>query len=1077
MAIVDASAQRLLSIARLGDVEWVEPWWEPELAMDQSSRILGARQGEDGQLAGDGSSVWSYDAENDTFEGLTGRGVIVNIADTGIDETHPAFEGRIVFKSEPPGFNATNDTAGHGTHVAGIVAGNGSWRDQDTNRTDGQYAGVAPGAGLVAQLVFTLFKTTTQLSQDAVAGGAFVNSNSWGAAVGGSYTSTAQAYDELVLDANGRDPGSPQMAYVFASGNAGPGRQTVDSPGSAKNVITVGSVGGTNSSSNTVSGFSSRGPAADGRLKPDVVAPGAGITSARTFNSGCSGGYLGCSYKSLGGTSMSTPAVAGAAALFTQWYQEGNGRLPSAAMVKASLIAGATPLPGYTWPDYAQGWGRVNISRTVNEGPTFRHLDWDEDTALTLSGRTNVTYRVFAGSDEELRVVLVWSDVAGTTSSSKALINDLDLEVRAPDGTVLPGNLFQGGYSVPGTTRDAGNNTEVVRVRAPQRGIWEITVSGATLPSGDQRFALVAQGNVTGDWISVEPGPAEFLPASPRENDPFTVVVPVVNTGTRRAGPMDVEATLSGPEGNVSQTIHLLGIMAGDDRPAVFHFAPQRGTHTLEVAVDPGGTSGDLLPADNTRQDTVFVRGYEVEIDVLSAPSDLGPLGSTPFVMRVVNKGNVVDQVSVAAAGPVGWTIAMNYSTSFLDPGDAALVSGAITAPERVLAGVVVRFDFSASSVGNSSRETSVELAVEVEAFVALHLKADAFSPWVDPGGVTTFTFFAENAGNVEVSLDLVASLDAGAGDGWGLVPLPDSLTIPPYSNTTGRVEVTAPAGAAAAEVRTIVVQPVSPQIPAISPLAFQVFVARTRGFDVQVDPWQASVSPGGEATFAGTIQNRGNGREYFTVVLTPAAGGVDGVYWSASPGGITIDPGEASSFAVTARVLPRSLAGDATVRVHVMTDGSQTEEIDLAVTVLARRSLTVTAPPRVVMPQGSAYSAGVSVTNDGNIVEVVSMESSGGEGAGVHLEGFSGTVTLAPGDTHRIKARLVADPASPPGTTEFRLVARGSGAGVSGEVVIGVEVRPAGVTTESFLPGSGILAAVGAVAAALIVRRRAPRG
>ncbi|HEX9708922.1 MAG TPA: S8 family serine peptidase [Candidatus Thermoplasmatota archaeon] len=1075
-AWVEAPHSHLLAISRLGDVEWVEALGQRAPALGQTTRILGARQDTDGLFAGDGLSVWSYDAAADSFEGLTGRGVVVNVADTGVDLSHPAFYGRLVPSPGPAGLDPTNDSSGHGTHVAGIVAGNGSWRPADTNRTDGQYAGVAPEAGVVAQVAFTLLRTDAQRAQDALSAGAYINSNSWSDGCCGAYTGSAQTYDDLVRDANGRDAGSPPMVFVFASGNAGPSGNSGVSPGTAKNVITVGSVGNSGAGANTVSGFSSRGPTDDGRLKPDVVAPGAGVTSARAESSGCGGGYLGCSYVTFSGTSMSTPAVAGAAALVTQGYNETHGRLPSPAMVKASLIAGATPLPGYTWPDNAQGWGRVNVSRSVNEAPAFRHLHFDEDTALSLAGRTDITFRVFAGSDEELKVVLVWSDVPGTTSSSKALINDLDLEVRAPDGTLLPGNLFQGGFSVPGTGRDSGNNTEVVRVRAPQQGVWEVTVRAVAVPSGEQRFALVAQGNVTDRWVTVAPGRAEFLPGSPREDDPLSVIVPVRNTGTLYSGPMDITASIEGPEGAAAETVRLLGIMPGDDLPAVFHFAPARGTHTLRVQVDPGRESGDLLPGDNRRDGTVFVRGHEVAIEVLSAPSNVTPLGSTPFVLRVLNRGNVLDQVDVSATGPPGWGLGLNLSSSFLEAGGAALVSGAVVAPERALAGEAARFNFTATPAGNTSRQTSLELVVGVDPFVSLRLTPDAHSAWVEPGGGASFTFLAENAGNVVVSLGLVADLDAGAGAGWGVAAAPAALTIAPYANASGRIDVVAPAGALAGQVRTITLQPVSPEVPSASPLVFQVFVARVRAFDLDLNGSHEEIPAGSEAEFEGRIANRGNAREYFTVSLSPLGGSAGGVLWTVTPSSVAVDPGEQASFAVSAWALPGSHAGDSSARVRVVADGASPWESDVGVVVAARHAVTVSAPPKIVMPQGTAYSAGVRVTNDGNVNETLTFEATGGA-AGVRLEGFDGTVTLAPGASHQLRARVVADAGSSAGPTAFQLVVRGGSSGAVAQAQMDVVVQPASEPPPPYVPGGSALAAVGAaLAAAALGRRRARR-
>src|SRR5262249_43559435 len=128
--------------------------------------------------------------------------------------------------------------------------------------------------------------------------GARISSNSWGAAVGGAYTADAQRYDALVRDAQPTGsavpaPGNQEMVLVFAAGNSGSGAQTVGSPGTGKNVITVGAsenvraFGGSDGSgigdsgadnANDIIFFSSRGPTSDGRFKPEIVAPGTHVT-------------------------------------------------------------------------------------------------------------------------------------------------------------------------------------------------------------------------------------------------------------------------------------------------------------------------------------------------------------------------------------------------------------------------------------------------------------------------------------------------------------------------------------------------------------------------------------------------------------------------------------------------------------------------------------------------------------------------------------------------------------------------------------------------------------------------------
>lgn len=227
-------------------------------------------------------SVWS--------DNVTGKGVIVAVVDTGIHH-HPAFENRIVNERDFTIDGSTEDFYGHGTHVAGIIASD-----------DPTYKGVAPGASLINAKVLNRYGWG--YTSDVIAGldwavssGAEVISMSLGANIGWCDGNDAMS---LAVD----NAVSKGAIVVVAAGNSGSSYGTISSPGCARNAITVGAV----DDGDVVAWFSSRGPTADGRAKPEIVAPGVSITSTSNSN-----GFV-----TYSGTSMATPHVSGAIALLLE---------------------------------------------------------------------------------------------------------------------------------------------------------------------------------------------------------------------------------------------------------------------------------------------------------------------------------------------------------------------------------------------------------------------------------------------------------------------------------------------------------------------------------------------------------------------------------------------------------------------------------------------------------------------------------------------------------------------------------------------------------------------------------------
>lgn len=485
------------------------------------------------------------------YGGLTGNGIVMGIEDTGIDATHPDLN---VVTTISPAVQGS-----HGTHVAGIAAGSGlqsSLTNALGNANGGapfRWRGMAPVAGIVA-------------SGDLVTGGNLLSAiQTWSLDVvnrsqsisyDGNYDVENQTIDQEVRGgATSGGTAIPRRPLVLSAGNHGsiPGNQRPSGIGlpvgqnltaagqtgyfsitkQVKNPIVVGNwVGG---AGNLLNAGSSLGPTYDGRLKPDVVAPGTNVTSTGTVGDGsCAGagtnsssGYTGCT-----GTSMASPAVAGVVALLLEAWQtdystplgttiDASPPLPST--MKAVLVQTATdavnanvrnqaspdvdadsnPANGNdgtgqvsatAGPDYATGWGLVNAQAAVN-------LQGD----LRLEGEVPVPNRIIQGSVQQggtreysfvvdqagpVRVTLAWDDFEASPANpatAPMLVNDLDLELEAPDGTIsYPwrlGHTIQDpmGNPLADNAQPAGTD---IRVQVPitpvanPNFVWQVCVPG-----------------------------------------------------------------------------------------------------------------------------------------------------------------------------------------------------------------------------------------------------------------------------------------------------------------------------------------------------------------------------------------------------------------------------------------------------------------------------------------------------------------------------------------------------------------------------------------------------------------------
>ncbi|MBN2384035.1 S8 family serine peptidase [bacterium] len=470
-----------------------------------------------------------------TTTGYNGSGVKVAIVDGGVDWDHVDLNvvsgteyGGYEEVGEPGSDGGAGDGSGHGTHVAGIVNANGT-----SGLTDGTgflYGlGVAPGTTLHAQDALgdgPAVDIYTR-SYDSITNGADLSNNSWyyDCPLGGcGYTGNCADLDDYVHDAISGSPRNPFM-LVFSAGNAGndcggpyPCMESITDPKEAKNVIVVGSTDSERSASgdiDAISDFSSRGFCVDGRVKPDVMAPGDNIISTENrdglVDMSCDLSPAGTTtHAYCSGTSMSSPHVTGFAALFIEFWRVHyyTSSTPLPATINAAIICTTDDLGGADdgWghvitnrPNEHQGWGRVNMDRLLN--PPVPIQFYENPLLLDDSGDYYEIQIQAYNTSEPLRITLAWTDAPGLADANPALVNNLNLRVTDPNSTYWRGNYFgTDGWSQSGGSYDTLNNIENVWIENPIAGTYTLRVTGTTIAGDgyyyngdttDQHFSLV----------------------------------------------------------------------------------------------------------------------------------------------------------------------------------------------------------------------------------------------------------------------------------------------------------------------------------------------------------------------------------------------------------------------------------------------------------------------------------------------------------------------------------------------------------------------------------------------------------
>lgn len=454
LTIVSTPYDKINQILDLPSVKWVE--WIPEPDVKDDDR---------GQALHRSSSL---DTQTLTGRNITGEGIGVMVRDDGIVGPHIDFQGRID-NSRASGTDPNND---HGDGVAGIMGGAGN-----LNPT---FRGMAAGSNVFVVNYVSNFldaATVDRLNSGEVQ----ITNSSFSNGCNAGYTGSANTVDS-------QSNTIPTILHVFSAGNSnnnncgyGAGSQWGNITGGhkqGKNVIATANTFFNGQLENS----SSRGPAYDGRIKPDITAHGQGQGSTEEDNT----------YMSFGGTSAAAPSLAGVAAQLYQVYKEENaGELPEGALIKAAILNTANDY-GNVGPDFRFGWGMVNALRAAMLLEDERYLD-DE----LAEGEANNHVISIPANTVQVRFMLYWSDPAAVAGATTALVNDLDLKVTTPtNAELLPWILDPTPNATtlnnPATNGvDRLNNMEQVLINSPDAGDYTIDVSAFNIPVGPQKYYIV----------------------------------------------------------------------------------------------------------------------------------------------------------------------------------------------------------------------------------------------------------------------------------------------------------------------------------------------------------------------------------------------------------------------------------------------------------------------------------------------------------------------------------------------------------------------------------------------------------
>ena len=444
-------ANSITSLAQNNNVLWIEPISKPDEKDDAEGRSLHRSN--------------AINTENSLGRKYDGTGVVIAIADDGPIGPHIDYQGRLTQ-------HATGSGGSHGDMTAGIMYGCGNVNPKIKGMATGAYMHYYDIGGY-PHVIDGVNNMNTF--------GTVVTSTSYSQTSGGVYTTDTEFIDQQISQ-------NVNIIHVFSAGNAGtsdhgygagPGWANITGGYKAgKNIITSGNLDNKDALENS----SSRGPADDGRIKPDLCANGIGQMSTAENNA----------YQVGGGTSAAAPGIAGVVAQLYHAYKDANaGANPPSGLIKAALLNTAEDL-GNPGPDFKHGWGRINALKAVRIIEENRCL-----FNIVSQGTMNAHNIIVPANVSQVRIMTYWMDVEGSPIASKALVNDINMEVVDPGSTTFNPWVLDPTPNATSLDLDAVrgiddlNNMEQVTIDNPAAGNYTVNVTGFSIPQGPQKYFVL----------------------------------------------------------------------------------------------------------------------------------------------------------------------------------------------------------------------------------------------------------------------------------------------------------------------------------------------------------------------------------------------------------------------------------------------------------------------------------------------------------------------------------------------------------------------------------------------------------
>jgi len=743
--------------------------------------------------------------------GLDGSGEKISFIDTGIDQDHPDIFGRVAgvytqFGLDP---SPADSNSGHGTHVAITLAGDGS------GSSDGK--GIAPGAYIVAYALehdpsgaFGRLGSIYDMLKHAEQEGSRVSVNAWGLnGYYGQYTPDSRTVDIFVKD-------NPELLPIFTAGDdVNQQSSKVMAPSTAKNALSIGA--STTNPSGSVANFSANGLSVDGRIKPDLVAPGVMICSGRAQEAAIAlGGSCGSGthangngmYMTLSGTSQATAVAGGSISLIREFIREEVGiSSPSASLLKAASINGAIDLGAPDIPNGVEGWGQISVSNSVMPMNDGNQLQTYFENYRVISAGFSMLYQFDLNPNSGLDITLAWTDIAGSANEDQnisKLVNDLDLELISPSGVVFKGNVFTSGESIPNGVSDSLNNVERIKFypnNTLNSGKWQVKVSHKG--GLDQSFSLVVTGDATIDMksdLTTFDGSIYSSSESPLVDDLIVLRLSWLNQGNTDTGQFRVileDLT----EGTTLFDGLRPSVGPGEiDSFNLYHSFDSTGDHDLRLSVDVNDDVTEINDENNginnnVKQTTIVVSALGVRLVALDengqensdyVNQSINPNQAEGYTWPVVLKHEGTGNQSVSlhisqvqSPSPLRddvllptidtWSKYSDQSGPFVlspmgEEGDKLYLNITMNDDDADLSGQTPRFamagtfvmDVTAKYSNNPAVKHVIRLRLVVEEVKDAQVAPAGTSGLeAQPGGFTSFSISVRNVGNSPAIYDL----------------------------------------------------------------------------------------------------------------------------------------------------------------------------------------------------------------------------------------------------------------------------------------------------------------------------------